>query len=477
MTDKDNTSQPSHGEQPSRRRSSGRHYSHGQQHQQNRPKNDQNSKRAEKPNQPNRNRGRRERSSGTSIQQGRQQQAILDTGSQSILNITNLAVIAVLIGLIVFIVKIISVFGIFIFSFIIAFLLYPMVDWFSNRRVPRVWSILIVYLVIGSLLFGIGAAIVPTIIGQATSLLKQLPQIAIDLQQDWTPRLETLEKYLNEKGVTTEEIKNYVDQIVPTLQEWAAKFGNWFLSGLQGAVGGIVALFSVPIIVFYLLLDAPKIRDNLMGLVPRRTAGDVHFLLSRLSNMLNHYIRGQLLLCFIIFAMETTGLLILGVPHALLLGVLGGLTEVVPIVGPIIAFIPAFILSIFFTWDYGLGSMMYLGAPWVRGLIIILFYMTVQWCENNLIVPRVMGHNLNLHPLTVIFALLVGGLLSGVFGMLLALPISACLKVVFEIYYTPFIDRIDELISRKPMALTGAGENGSSPEASTQEISQSRTYE
>jgi predicted PurR-regulated permease PerM len=402
---------------------------------------------------------------------------VLETGYQSILNITNLAVIAVLIGLIIFIVKIASVFGIFIFSFIIAFLLYPMVDWFAQKRIPRIWSILIVYLIFGSLLFAASAAILPTIFAQATSLIQQIPQIVMDLQRELTPKFADFERYLNDKGVTTEQIKNYTDQISPTLQSWAAKFGNQLLTGLQKAVGGIVALFSIPIIVFYLLLDATKIRDNLMGLIPHRTAGQVSYLLSRLSQMLNHYIRGQLKLCFIIFAMETTGLLILGVPHALLLGVLGGLTEVVPIIGPIVAFIPSFILSIFFPWDTGIGGMMMIQAPWVRGLIIILFYMLVQWFENNLIVPRVMGHNLNLHPLTVMFALLVGGLLAGIFGMLIALPISACLKVVFEIYYTPFIERIEELISRRPVILEEICTNGSGQDTTRQEISNSRTYE
>lgn len=377
-----------------------------------------------------------------------------DAGYQSILNITNLVTIAILIGLIMFLVRILSVFGIFIISFIIAFLLYPMVDWLSARRVPRVWGILLVYLLIGAVLFAVIAALIPVIVAQSGALLRQLPIIITNFQEEWTPRLQTFLNYLQEKGIKAEDIQNYINQIVPSIQKFTVNFGHRILIGIQGAAGGIVAAFTIPIIVFYLLLDAPKIKQSLMRFIPHRATDDIENLLDKLSHMLNHYIRGQLKLCFVIFLFCTTGLLILGVPHALLLGVVAGITEVVPIVGPIIAFIPAFIVSVFLSWDYGLGAIMGISAPWARGLIIICFYLLMQWCENNLIVPRIMGKDLNLHPLTVMFALLAGGFLGGIFGMLVALPIAACLKVVFEIYYSPFIERVEELIRQKPLRQT-----------------------
>ena len=395
---------------------------------------------------------------------------ISDSGYQSILNITNLAIIAILIGLIIFIVKIISVFGIFIFSFLIAFLLYPMVDWLSDRRIPRIWAILIVYVFLGALILAVSAAVIPYVTSQAYILAQQLPTFAQDMQEQMTPFIENLQKYLHDKGISPEAMQSYVNQTIPTIQQWAVNIGNRLLIGLQGAVGGIVALFSVPIIVFYLLLDASKIRKSLMGLVPKRTASEVQFLLNRLSDMLNHYIRGQLRLSFIIFTFCTTGLLLLGVPHALLLGIVAGMTEVVPIIGPILAFLPACIISLFVPWDYGIGGFLSLQGVtimdigWVRGLIVALFYMVMQWCENNLIVPRVMGKNLNLHPLTVMFSLLAGGFLAGIFGMLLALPIAACLKVVFEIYYAPFIERVEELVRHRPaQQATVPGEPSQSP--------------
>ena len=175
--------------------------------------------------------------------------------------------------------------------------------------------------------------------------------------------------------------------------------------------------------------------------------------------MLNHYLRGQIKLCSVTFLFATTGLSILGVPHALFLGMIAGLTEVIPIIGPLIAWTPALIVSLTIPWTYGIGGWPgYHGVEviqfgWARGIIVTLFFLGMQWCENNLISPRIMGHNLNLHPLTVMFSLLAGGYLAGIFGMLMALPMAAVLKVVFEIYYLPFINSVEELVTRREISL------------------------
>jgi len=373
-----------------------------------------------------------------------------ETTSKSILNITNLFTLAILIGLVLFVLRIAGVFGIFIFSFVIAFLLFPMVEWLTRRRVPRVWAILIVYIVIGAILFGIGAAIIPAVIAQGNSLIEQLPEFLDRWQEEMGPRLEAIEAWLTAHGVQAEDIQEYTRRAVPTIQEWGINLGQRIASGVQGAVGGIVALVTVPIIVFYLLLDAPGIRQSLMGFAPRRTASEVQNLLNRLAEMLNHYLRGQLKLSFLMFVITSVFLWAFGVRHWLLLGVLAGITEVIPIVGPIIALVPALLVSYFLTSDSGILSLPIFEFGWARALFVFAFYMLLQYVEGNILVPRIMGKDLNLHPLTVIFALMTGGYLAGIFGMLLSLPIAASLKVVFEIYYPAFIQRVEDLVSRMP---------------------------
>ena len=375
--------------------------------------------------------------------------AMDDAQSKSILNVTNLTTIAVLIGLILFVVKIASVFGIFLFSFLIAFLLFPLVEWMNNRKVPRVLAIVLVYIVLGVVILGIAALVIPAIIAQADAFLAQIPQFIEGWNQNMAPRIEDLVAYLNTQGITFEDIQAYMqEEIVPNLQAWGARLGQALFAGVQGAIGGIVFMVTVPIIVFYLLLDARKIRESLIKFAPKQAASEIQNLLNRLARMLNHYIRGQLKLSFIMFAITTIALSIFGVKNALLLGLLAGITEVIPIIGPIIALIPALLVSFFTQSDFGILA--YVDAGWLRALIVVGFYIGLQYVEGNFMVPRIMGKDLNLHPLTVMFSLLAGGYLAGLFGMILALPIAACLKVIFETYYPSFIQRVEYLISRKP---------------------------
>jgi len=153
-------------------------------------------------------------------------------------------------------------------------------------------------------------------------------------------------------------------------------------------------------------------------------------------------------LSFAMFFITSIALWVMGVRHWLLLGVLAGITEVIPIIGPIIALIPALLISYFTPSTQGLLTPVETG--WIRALIVFAFYMILQYIEGNIMVPRIMGKDLNLHPLTVMFSLLAGGYLAGFLGMLLSLPIAASLKVVFETYYPAFIQRVEDLVSRRP---------------------------
>jgi len=377
--------------------------------------------------------------------------ADMEKGSKSILNITNLAVLAVLIGLVLFIIKIAAVFGIFLFSFVIAFLLFPMVEWLNSKHIPRVWAILIVYLLLGAILFGISAAVIPALITQASSLVRQIPEWIKNLQHAGSLHLANWKTFLQDAGIRQTDIENYLDRTIPTIQQWAMSLGQKIAVRMQGALGGIVSMFSVPIIVFYLLLDARRIRESLVKFAPKRTAIEVQYLLNRLAEMLNHYLRGQLKMSFIMFVLITFFLLLFGVKHALLIGVLGGFTEVIPIIGPTICLITALLDSYFTPCTNGVALLGGIESGLIRACIIFIFWMALQWVEGNILVPRIMGKNLNLHPLTVVFALLAGGYLAGIGGMLLALPIAACLKVVFEIYYPPFIERVEDLLRRRPL--------------------------
>jgi predicted PurR-regulated permease PerM len=184
-----------------------------------------------------------------------------------------------------------------------------------------------------------------------------------------------------------------------------------------------------------------------MRFLPPYMADSTTSLMNRLTFTLNSYLRGQIKLSGIMFLITTSSLLFLNMLGAtipgfgfhigpyLILGLLAGITEVIPIVGPLIAFTPALILG-------------FLDST-TTGITVIVLYGLIQFAEGNILVPKIMGRKLDVHPLTVMFALLCGGLLGGIGGMLLALPAAATLKVMFDQYYPEFIISVENLIMEK----------------------------
>lgn len=374
--------------------------------------------------------------------------------SRSILNVRNLVVLAIFGLMIWFVVFVRSIIGIFLFSMVIAFLFYPLVDLLHNKKIPRSLSILIVYLG-GLVAFGlIMLVIVPPLVSQAEGVINYIAgsdgtSAFAEKTSTW---LENFINSINSRFGTNIDIK---ELWVLNPEKTSVIVGDIF-SRAKGFVGGLASfvtlLVAIPVICFYLLMDWPKIKKSLLKFLPPHLEKSSTHLMDNLTRTLNSYLRGQLKLSFMMFLITTAALLVLNTLGALipgfdfhigpwlLLGLLAGVTEIIPIVGPIIAFIPAVIFG-------------FISSP-VTGIVVIFLYLIIQLFEGNILVPLIMGDNLDVHPLTVMFALLCGGMIGGIGGMLLALPIAAGLKVVFEEYYPGFIKNIEILFMEQQKELS-----------------------
>jgi len=368
--------------------------------------------------------------------------------SRSILNIRNLVVLAIFGLMIWFLVVIGRVLGIFLFSMVLAFLLYPPVEWLCRKRFPRSIAILAIYLVILAIIGLILLLIVPPLISQFRNLADYLSGTSttslISRISEWLSKLET---GINHQFGTNIQIEELVANNKDKIQAVAVGMLNKTAIWVGNAASLITLLVSIPAITFYLLMDWPKIKISLMNFFPPHLKDSSTSLMNHLTVTLNSYLRGQFKLSCIIAIMVTAMLALMNglgaafpgfgfhIGPYLLLGILAGFTEVIPIVGPLIAFTPALILG-------------FIDGP-ITGITVILIYAFIQFTEGNIIVPRIMGDKLDVHPLTVMFALLCGGLIGGIGGMLLALPMAAGLKAVFEQYYPTFIQRLEDLLLEK----------------------------
>ena len=284
----------------------------------------------------------------------------------------------------------------------------PWVDWFQKRKIPRSLSILIIYIVLFAVITFAFVLIVPPISKEVTQLSENFPlyyeKIANGIQSfQSSGNLDAqaqLQKGLNSLG---ENLPGTLSNVVGTLFD---------------IFGGIFSVLLVLVLTFYFTVQEGAMKGFLQSVTPVKAQPYLMRLYGRIQVKLGQWLRGQLILSVVIFALTFIGLTILGVPYALILAFIAGLFEIVPMIGPWMSAIPA----VFFG---------FLQSP-LMGISVVILYIVIQELENHLIVPKVMSKAVGLNPLIVIIAILVGMKLGGIVGALLAVPVATALSVFLK---------------------------------------------
>ena len=299
----------------------------------------------------------------------------------------------------------------------IVFILHPVVTWEQHRGIPRAAGTGLAYL--GVLAISALAVLLayPLAADQAEELGDEWPEIRADLEErvdDWA-----------------EDSEQWPIPI-PTWQELEDEFGNGEADGERDTIAerveqvrdfglrvfhiGIIFVLG-PIIAFYLLVDLPRLRRVALELIPEQSKTEVLVVAHRLNRAIGGFFRGQLLVAGIVGVLVSIGLAIIDLPFWLLIGMIAGLFNVIPLIGPWVGGVPGVIIALT-TRDVGT-------AVWV-----VVVMAVAQQIDNHFISPIVMQRAVKLHPAAVMMALLAGGTLGGFFGLLLAVPIAAVLKIL-----------------------------------------------
>jgi predicted PurR-regulated permease PerM len=274
----------------------------------------------------------------------------------------------------------------------------------GTQRFPRWLAILILYL-----------AMLSTISLVVRAVFRPLSDQA---QQLWNARVEMFEKaqqFLIAKGILSEHL---------TLQEAVERapgaggteaFGT-VLSAIAGVLGGIFGLVTILILTFYLLVDADSLRRFLLQMFPAQSRKRVDAAARAITTKVSAWLGGQLLLAAIIGATSALGLWLLGIPFFYVLALISAIGEMIPIVGPVLAAIPAVAVAATVSLN--------------KVVLVIIFFVVQQQIENHVLVPKVMERQVGVSAVTVIVALLIGGKLLGIAGAILAVPTAAILQVL-----------------------------------------------
>jgi len=314
-----------------------------------------------------------------------------------------------------FIVVLETVFLPFLLTGVAYYLLNPIVDFLEHRKVKRVYSIFGLYLVILTVLTLIIMKVVPLLSEQIASLISQFPTYTHNAQQKFEELIGN--EYFNELqsmiGIDTAKLADEFSSRVSTVLSNA-----W--SGIGGVVGKItetvLAIITVPFVLFYLLKDRKKLVPFVLGFVPTRLRNRSFGVMLEMNHQISSYIRGQIIVSACIGVLLYIGYLIIGLDYSLVLAVIAACTSIVPYLGPAIAITPALIVAM-------------MTSP-IMLIKMIVIWTIVQLIEGKFISPQIMGKTMRVHPITIIFVIIAAGNLFGMIGIILAVPGYAILKVI-----------------------------------------------
>ncbi len=300
--------------------------------------------------------------------------------------------------------------GLVVASLLIVYCLVPLVDILLKMKLPRWLAVLLVYLGFLAAPVLLGYIAFPIIVSQLAEMARFFPEVVAALE----PWVETLSHYVRDARFL-DSLYALLDDLPDLLRQSL----NQLTRTLTALVSRVVEVLIVLMVVFYLLRDFPSIKKELENLLPVRYQGDFLHLVGVVDAKVGDYIRGNVVRCVVVGVLVGVGLWLLDMPFHLILALLAGVLNIIPYIGPYIAGVPAVLFALL--------------QPFPYPLLVIVLYVGVQLLDGVVITPIFLGRAVNLHPLSIILALLVGARLGGILGLLVATPVLAILKVV--VYY------------------------------------------
>ena len=313
---------------------------------------------------------------------------------------------------------------VFFVSILFASALDPTVDSLEKYKIPRALSVIGIFIIIIGLIVFFISQLVPLVASQIIELAKNLNTIVVDLSngESALPFADKLEP-LMQNFLTEVDQEQIVDQLKNSLETLGSQLegiaGNT-LGTIKNLFNGIINFLLVLVLTFFIVVDERGVDDFFISLFPSKHGKYIVEKMEAVKHKVGFWLRGQVILMIVMFVITWIGFMIIGVDYALTLAMLAGIAEIIPIVGPIIAGVPAGLVA--FNESYWL-------VLWVIGFILV-----VQQIEANVIVPLVMKKAVGLSPIIIILSMMIGFKSIGVLGAIIAIPVATTLSIFVKDY-------------------------------------------
>lgn len=305
-----------------------------------------------------------------------------------------------------------------IFSAILAYLFNPIINYLENKNIKRIWGVLILYLGIVFALMVLAFLVIPRSSTEIRRLISDMPKYLEKASA-------LIDKMYSKYYLTMGDLPPLFQGVQQVVMENIVGIENLVVNGLKTFIGGIINTFSkvvslvlTPILTLYFLVDKNYFRDNIIKIIPDKHKNDYKKLFNEIDISLSKFIRGKIIMATYVGITTSIVLLILGIDFAIVIGFITGVADIIPYIGPFLGFVPA----VFFA---------FISSP-VKAIWVSAFFLLIQWLENNVLAPKIIGDTTGIHPIVILLSIIIGGGIFGVLGMILAVPVVAISIILFE---------------------------------------------
>lgn len=305
-----------------------------------------------------------------------------------------------------------------VFAVIFYYLLTPLVDWLEKKRFSRNTAIAFLFSLLILLIVGGMNYLVPILQTQVATLIESWPSYWRNFVGQIESILNTqiLSEFMNENGETS---------FIQTLTDQMSSLLNATVGGIGSVIGTItqiiITLFTTPFVLFYLLRDGKEIPHKVFRFIPTKARPTLEKLFTDINRQISYYVRGQLVVAIAVGIMFWIGFTIVGLDFALTLGIFAGFLNLIPYLGSVIATIPALIIAV-------------VDSPFMLLKVLIVFGVE-QLLEGRVISPQILGNSLKIHPVNIIFLLLIAGRLFGLIGVVFGIPGYAIIRIIVSMLF------------------------------------------
>ena len=305
-----------------------------------------------------------------------------------------------------------------IFSIILAYLFNPIINYLERKNIKRIWGVLLLYVVIIGMVLILSFLVIPRSSREIKRLMTDMP--------NYINKASGIIDFLyNEYYSTLGDLPPIFQGVQQVIMENIVGLESIVVNGLKTFIGGIINTFSkvvslilTPILTLYFLVDKDYFTEKIVNMIPAKYKKDCMKLSRDIDSSLSKFVRGKIIMATYVGVATTIVLLLLGVEFAILIGFITGFADVIPYIGPFLGFLPA----VFFA---------FLSSP-IKALWLAIIFVFIQWTENNILAPKVIGDTTGIHPVVILLAIIVGGGVFGVMGMILGVPVIAVLIILYD---------------------------------------------